>query len=47
MKGDSIDGLYFIKSGEAAYVEQRRDVDITYTTKARGSIFGDVEFVNS
>lgn len=47
LKGDSIDGLYFIKKGELAYTEQKLEVDITYATKARGSIFGDIDFVNS
>ncbi len=44
LKGDSIDGIYFIKEGEASYVEKRPRADLIFATNKPGSYFGDVEF---
>lgn len=29
-KGDSLDGIYFIKKGECAYFERRRNADLSF-----------------
>ena len=47
LQGDSLDGIYFIKSGEAAYVEPRGDADLTFAHIYAGSFFGDVDFTAS
>ena len=47
LQGDSLDGIYFIKSGEAAYVEPRGEADLTFAHIYAGSFFGDVDFTAS
>ena len=44
LKGDSPDGIYFIKSGEAAFVERRPRADLIFATNKPGSYFGDIDF---
>ena len=46
MKGDSLDGIYFIKKGEAAFVERRPTVDLVFGTLRQGAHFGDIDFTN-
>ena len=46
MKGDSLDGIYFIKKGEAAFVEKRNKADLVFGTLVEGSHFGDIDFTN-
>lgn len=43
--GDLIDGVYFIRQGEAAYVEKGSLFDLIYCSALEGSYFGDVDFV--
>ena len=47
LKGDSIDGIYFIKKGESAYVEKRPKADLIFATNFEGSFFGDIDFTAS
>ncbi len=44
LKGDEPDGIYFIKHGEAAYVERRPRADLIFATNKPGSYFGDIDF---
>ena len=44
MKGDPLDGIYFIKNGEAAFVERRPKADLIFATNKEGSYFGDIDF---
>ena len=46
LKGDSLDGIYFIKDGEAAFVERRPRADLIFATHKSGSHFGDIDFAN-
>lgn len=45
MKGDMIDGIYFIKQGRACYVEPRPQADLIFASLTTGAYFGDVDFV--
>lgn len=47
LKGDVVDGVYFIKRGEAAFVEKRSAADLIFATNITGSYFGDVDFAAS
>ncbi len=47
IKGDALDGVYFIKSGEAAYVERRPQADLVFHREGPGSHFGDVDYAAS
>ncbi len=47
LKGDSLDGVYFIKRGEAAYVERRPKADLIFATHRDGAYFGDIDFTAS
>lgn len=44
-KGDLIDGIYFIREGEAAYVEKGTFCDMIYCSILEGSYFGDMDFI--
>ena len=44
LKGDPLDGIYFIKKGEADYVERRPKADLIFATNKPGSYFGDIDF---
>ena len=44
LKGDPLDGIYFIKKGEADYVERRPKADLIFATNKQGSYFGDIDF---
>ena len=44
LKGDLLDGIYFIKKGEADYVERRPKADLIFATNKQGSYFGDIDF---
>ena len=44
LKGDPLDGIYFIKNGEAAFVERRPKADLIFATNKAGSYFGDIDF---
>ncbi len=44
-KGDPLDGIYFIKRGEAVYVERQPMADLIFASHGDGSHFGDVDFV--
>lgn len=44
LKGDSIDGVYFIKKGRAAYVEKKSKADEIFATVQPGSYLGDIDF---
>ena len=44
MKGDHVDGIYFIKKGEAAFVERRPSADLIFATNTAGSYFGEIDF---
>lgn len=46
LKGDSLDGIYFIKKGEAAFVERRPRADLIFATHRPGSHFGDIDFAH-
>lgn len=46
MKGDSLDGIYFIKKGEAAFVERRPRADLIFATNKAGSYFGEIDFIS-
>ena len=43
LKGDPLDGIYFIQNGEAAYVERRSRADLIFATNKSGSYFGDID----
>ena len=47
LKGDIVDGVYFIKRGEAAFVDKRPAADLVFATNLAGSYFGDVDFAAS
>ena len=47
LKGDSLDGIYFVKKGEAAYVEKRTHADLMFAYCHEGGYFGDVDFAAS
>lgn len=47
LKGDSIDGIYFIKKGESAYVEKRPNADLIFGKSFEGAYFGDIDFTAS
>lgn len=44
-KGDLIDGVYFIKEGEAAYIEKGSFCDLIYCSILEGSHFGEIDFI--
>ena len=44
MKGDPVDGIYFIKEGEAAFVERKPRADLIFATNKAGSYFGEMDF---
>ena len=46
LKGDSLDGIYFIKKGEAAFVERRHRADLIFGKLREGTHFGDIDFTN-
>ena len=46
MKGDSLDGIYFIQKGEAAFVERRQRADLIFATNKAGSYFGEIDFIS-
>ena len=47
LKGDAIDGIYFIKQGEAAYVLENSEADLVFAKKEEGSLFGDIDFIHT
>lgn len=47
LKGDVIDGIYFIKKGQAAYIHQKPVADQILATVHQGAYFGDIDFTQS
>lgn len=54
MEGDPIDAgrpysilVYFIKSGETAYVKAKEKADLVFAVNKPGSFFGDIDFTLS
>lgn len=47
LKGDPLDCVYFLRSGEAAYVERKREADLIFAVNKPGSYFGDIDFTLS
>lgn len=48
MAGDPLDAIYFIKSGEAAYVEPKgSNADLVFALNNAGSFFGHIDFALS
>ena len=45
MKKDTIDGIYFINEGKAAYIDQQKKIDLTFSEIETGAYFGDVDFL--
>ena len=46
MEGDPVDGIFFIKEGQAAFVERRPSADVQYATLSAGQHFGNLDFIN-
>lgn len=47
MKSDTIDGIYFINEGKAAYIDIMKKIDLTFSELETGAYFGDVDFLAS
>ena len=47
MQGDTLDGVYFIKQGEAGFYTRRDREDKTFCRIKEGRHFGDHDFANS
>ena len=47
LNGDSLDGVYFVKKGKAAYVEKRTVADLMFAYCHQGGYFGDEDFAAS
>ena len=45
-KGDLLNGIYFIKEGEAAFVERRNKGDLVFGAIRKGLHFGDTDFTS-
>ena len=41
-----MDGIYFVKDGEAGFVNQGLKSDLIFATSKTGSHFGDVDFIS-
>ena len=43
----SLSLVYFIKSGETAYVQAKQNADLVFAVNKAGSFFGDIDFTLS